>query len=76
MRVIKKEDKEDQEVRGGAASSSGVYAFRYMSSTEASQQRNSQCHFYRDLQDAGHKSAAIVVANLAFDPSFLNILLK
>ena len=45
--VFKKEDKKDQEVRGGAVSSSGMYSFRYMSSREASQRRNSQCHFYR-----------------------------
>jgi len=28
--VFKKEDKKDQEVRGGAVSSSRMYSFRYM----------------------------------------------
>ncbi|GGJ90663.1 hypothetical protein GCM10007063_11500 [Lentibacillus kapialis] len=33
--MFNKEDKKDQEVRGGAVSSNGMYAFKYMSTSNA-----------------------------------------
>ncbi|GIN56868.1 hypothetical protein J8TS2_11870 [Lederbergia ruris] len=66
--MFKKEDKKDPSAKGADVLSATptlahpvrrkFEAAQPSSSGEASQRRNSQCHFDRGLQDAGHKGVA------------------
>ncbi len=69
---VKKEDKKDREVRGGVVSSSGMYAFKYMSSGETSQRASTGSGDFDVRHRTCRNLVEVPLNDVSFLPDFLN----